>query len=71
MLELQVAMKLAPDRAKFMEVVGGSGDVLSDIEKFCTNFSPLLEENHKFLVRCHFLFGNLYLTYFEFGQISK
>ncbi|KAH7520542.1 glycolipid transfer protein 1 [Ziziphus jujuba] len=44
-----VAMKLAPDRAKFMEVVGGSGDVLSDIEKFCTNFSPLLEENHKFL----------------------
>lgn len=62
MLELQVAMKLAPDRAKFMAVVGGSGDIMSDIERFCTNFSPLLEENHKFLVRCHFLFGNFSLT---------
>lgn len=44
-------MKLAPDRKKFMEVIGGSGDITADIEKFCTNFSPLLEENHKFLVR--------------------
>ena len=49
---LQVAMKLAPDRKKFMEVIGGSGDIYADIEKFCTSFSPLLEENHKFLVRC-------------------
>ncbi|KAL3647717.1 Glycolipid transfer protein 1 [Castilleja foliolosa] len=44
-----VAMKLAPDRKKFLDVVAGSGDINSDIEKFCTNFSPFLEENHKFL----------------------
>ncbi|KAL2556859.1 Glycolipid transfer protein 1 [Forsythia ovata] len=44
-----VAMKLAPDRKKFMDVIGGTGDVNSDIEKFCTTFSPFLEENHKFL----------------------
>ncbi|KAL9331328.1 hypothetical protein ACSQ67_000938 [Phaseolus vulgaris] len=48
-----VAMKLAPDRKKFMEVIQGpGGDVSSDIQKFCTDFSPLLEENHKFLSRC-------------------
>jgi hypothetical protein len=45
-------MKLAPDRKKFMEVIQGGGDVNSDIEKFCTTFSPYLEENHKFLVKC-------------------
>ncbi|KAG8389189.1 hypothetical protein BUALT_Bualt02G0203100 [Buddleja alternifolia] len=44
-----VAMKLAPDRKKFFDVVGGTGDVNSDIEKFCTTFPPFLEENHKFL----------------------
>ncbi|XP_011080077.1 glycolipid transfer protein 1 isoform X1 [Sesamum indicum] len=44
-----VAMKLAPDRTKFLEVVGGKGDVNSDIEKFCATFAPFLEENHKFL----------------------
>ncbi|KAI3442106.1 uncharacterized protein J3R85_001702 [Psidium guajava] len=44
-----IAMKLAPDRKKFMDVVCGSGDVNADMEKFCTDFSPLLEENHKFL----------------------
>lgn len=44
-----VAMKLAPDRKKFMEVIGGSGDIDADIEKFCTSFPPLLAENHKFL----------------------
>lgn len=44
-------MKLAPDRKKFMVVVGGSGDINADIEKFCTTFAPLLAENHKFLVR--------------------
>ena len=48
-------MKLAPDRKKFMDVIGGSGDVMADMEKFCTTFSPLLEENHKFLVRFHVL----------------
>ncbi|XP_065861848.1 glycolipid transfer protein 1 [Euphorbia lathyris] len=44
-----VAMKLAPDRKKFMEVIAGSGDVAADMEKFCSTFSPFLEENHKFL----------------------
>jgi hypothetical protein len=44
-----LAMKLAPDRKKFMDVVGKTGDINADIEKFCTCFSPLLEENHKFL----------------------
>ncbi|OIW01809.1 hypothetical protein TanjilG_03947 [Lupinus angustifolius] len=47
----KVAMKLAPDRKKFMDVVGGTGDINADIEKFCSAFSPLLEENHKFLGR--------------------
>ncbi|XP_023539137.1 glycolipid transfer protein 1-like [Cucurbita pepo subsp. pepo] len=44
-----VAMKLAPDRKKFMDVLSGNGNVEADIEKFCTKFSPLLAENHKFL----------------------
>ncbi|XXG44013.1 hypothetical protein AAC387_Pa01g3917 [Persea americana] len=44
-----IAMKLAPDRKKFMEVIGGTGDINADMEKFCTAFPPLLEENHKFL----------------------
>ncbi|CAI9107596.1 OLC1v1006987C2 [Oldenlandia corymbosa var. corymbosa] len=44
-----LAMKLAPDRQKFMDVIGGTGDVVADMEKFCSTFSPLLEENHKFL----------------------
>lgn len=44
-----VAMKLAPDRKKFMEVIGGNGDIMGDIDKFCTTFTPLLKENHKFL----------------------
>ncbi|GLU08196.1 hypothetical protein SLE2022_251200 [Rubroshorea leprosula] len=44
-----VAMKLAPDRKKFMEVIAGSGDVNVDIEKFCSTFPTFLEENHKFL----------------------
>ncbi|KAI4303975.1 hypothetical protein MLD38_039550 [Melastoma candidum] len=44
-----VAMKLAPDRKKFMDVIGGAGDINADMEKFCATFAPLLEENHKFL----------------------
>ncbi|CAO2821621.1 glycolipid transfer protein 1 [Amaranthus tricolor] len=43
-----VAMKLAPDRSKFMEVLGGDA-VKSDIEQFLTTFTPLLQQNHKFL----------------------
>lgn len=44
-----VAMKLAPERKKFMEVIGGTGDITSDMEKFCASFPELLQENHKFL----------------------
>ncbi|GAV76046.1 GLTP domain-containing protein [Cephalotus follicularis] len=44
-----VAMKLAPDRKKFMDIIAGSGDINADMEKFCETFAPLLEENHKFL----------------------
>ncbi|CAM8977899.1 unnamed protein product [Rhodiola kirilowii] len=44
-----MAMKLAPERKKFLEVIGGTGDINADIQAFCANFSPLLEENHKFL----------------------
>ncbi|CAL9023482.1 unnamed protein product [Prunus brigantina] len=45
-----VGIKLAPDRKKFMDILGGeTPDLNSDIGKFCTNFSPLLQENHKFL----------------------
>lgn len=43
-----VAMKLAPDRNKFMEVLGGDA-VKGDIEQFLTTFTPLLQQNHKFL----------------------
>ncbi|KAL3828067.1 hypothetical protein ACJIZ3_016869 [Penstemon smallii] len=44
-----VAMKLAPDRKKFLDIIGGTGDINTDIEKFCSTFPPFLEENHKFL----------------------
>jgi len=44
-----LAMKLAPNRKKFMDVISGTGDINLDMESFCSTFSPLLEENHKFL----------------------
>jgi hypothetical protein len=46
----QVAIKLAPDRKKFMDIICGTGDINADIERFCAALSPLLAENHKFLV---------------------
>lgn len=54
MVESKVAMKLVPDRKKFMEVIGNSDHVYNDIENFCSTFSPLLGEIHKFLVRWMF-----------------
>ncbi|KAI4349373.1 hypothetical protein L6164_009965 [Bauhinia variegata] len=46
----QVAMKLAPERKKFLETISSPGDDFeSDIGKFCTNFSSVLQENHNFL----------------------
>lgn len=44
-----VAIKLAPDRKKFMDIICGTGDINADIERFCAALSPLLAENHKFL----------------------
>ncbi|RVW71805.1 Glycolipid transfer protein 1 [Vitis vinifera] len=57
-----LAMKLAPDRKKFMDVISGTGDVNADMEAFCTSFSPFLEENHKFLVRCPVLWDRKYMA---------
>ncbi|CAN1192895.1 Glycolipid transfer protein 1 [Linum perenne] len=49
---IHVAMKLAPDRKKFVEVIGGtSRDLNAEMEQFCTSLSPFLKENHKFLGR--------------------
>ncbi|KAK3015938.1 hypothetical protein RJ639_005753 [Escallonia herrerae] len=44
-----VAIKLVPDRKKFMEVIGGTGNIQADMKRFCTNFSPILKEIHRFL----------------------
>ncbi|CAI9118143.1 OLC1v1019667C1 [Oldenlandia corymbosa var. corymbosa] len=45
-----VAMTLIPDRKKFMEVLGGNSESMQeDMVKFCTSFSPILAEIHKFL----------------------
>ncbi|XP_047325213.1 glycolipid transfer protein 1-like [Impatiens glandulifera] len=46
-----VAIKLVPDRKKFMEVLGDPDNVNADMKKFYTTFSPLLQEIHKFLGR--------------------
>ncbi|KAJ8433364.1 hypothetical protein Cgig2_020444 [Carnegiea gigantea] len=45
-----VATKLAPDRKKFLEVLGGADAIKADLEKFLAIFTPILQENHKFLV---------------------
>ena len=58
----QLAMKLAPDRKKFMEVIAGNGDVEEDMRAFCATFHPLLEENHRFLVHTHTLSLSLSLS---------
>ena len=47
-------MKHAPDRKKFMDIIGG--DVKGDVEKFCNTFTAILKENHNFLVRCLVIF---------------
>ncbi|KAH7665843.1 Glycolipid transfer protein [Dioscorea alata] len=44
-----MTMKLAPDRKKFLEVIGGLDDPNADMEKFCATFGSLLRQNHKFL----------------------
>ncbi|WOH16177.1 hypothetical protein DCAR_0935726 [Daucus carota subsp. sativus] len=47
-----VAIKLAPDRKRFLEVLGGAENIQADMEKFCTEFSPILRKIHKFLASC-------------------
>lgn len=47
----QVAIKLVPDRKRFLEVLGGAENIQDDMEKFCTEFSPILRGIHKFLVQ--------------------
>ncbi|KAK7284135.1 hypothetical protein RJT34_18875 [Clitoria ternatea] len=44
-----IAVKLVPERKRFMEIIGCSGDVESDMEKFCASFPSVLAENHKLL----------------------
>ncbi|RAL38356.1 unnamed protein product [Cuscuta campestris] len=45
-----VAIKLAPDRKKFMEViVGGGRNSYGEVEAFYTTLSPILHQIHKFL----------------------
>ncbi|CAH9103878.1 unnamed protein product [Cuscuta europaea] len=44
-----VAIKLAPDRKKFMEVIVGAGNSYEEMEALYTSFSPILQEIHKFL----------------------
>lgn len=41
-------MKLTPDRSRFYETLA-LGNSSADIERFVAEFSPILEENHKFL----------------------
>eukprot|EP01018_Ginkgo_biloba_P022761 Gb_12773 [translate_table: standard] len=46
----KVGLKLIPERHKFMELLGESSNLNEDVEKFISSFSPLLLENHTFLV---------------------
>ncbi|XP_047980039.1 glycolipid transfer protein 1-like [Salvia hispanica] len=48
-----VGLTLAPERKKFMEVLGKhGGDINTDMQKFCTEFSPILQKIHRFLASC-------------------
>ncbi|KAM1001972.1 hypothetical protein ACFX1X_002470 [Malus domestica] len=40
--------KYAPEK-DLLKVIGGNGDVMGDMEKFCTSFTSLLKQNHEFL----------------------
>lgn len=37
-----------------MDVISGSGDIHADMERFCAEFGPFLQDNHKFLVNKDF-----------------
>ena len=49
-----MALKLSPDRKKFIDVISGTGDIYTDMARFCSEFGPLLQYNHKFLVKKNF-----------------
>lgn len=63
-----MALKLAPDRKKFIDVISGSGDIYTDMASFCSEFGPLLQYNHKFLVNKVFI-NVIFIT--EFLHISS
>ncbi|KAM1138790.1 hypothetical protein COP1_036681 [Malus domestica] len=48
-LGLFLGRKFAPEKDLLLKVIGGNGDVMGDMEKFCTSFTPLLKQNHEFL----------------------
>jgi hypothetical protein len=48
---LQTAMRFIPNRESFFANLG-TGDLTGDIDRFIADFSPLLAENHEFLVSC-------------------
>lgn len=52
---LQVALKVVPHRTKVMEILGGP-DANTEIQRFCAEFVPLLEANHKLLVSSLFCY---------------
>ncbi|KAM1232636.1 hypothetical protein TB2_002343 [Malus domestica] len=47
-LGLFLGSKYAPEK-DLLKVIGGNGDVMGDMEKFCTSFTSLLKQNHEFL----------------------
>lgn len=64
-------MKLVPERAKFYETLA-LGNSSEDMERFVAEFSPILEENHKYLVSKYcittmstLVFCNVVIWYFE------
>ncbi|RXH99089.1 hypothetical protein DVH24_011414 [Malus domestica] len=48
-LGLFLGNKYAREKDLLLKVIGGNGDVMGDMEKFCTSFTPLLKQNHEFL----------------------
>ncbi|KAJ3689445.1 hypothetical protein LUZ61_018609 [Rhynchospora tenuis] len=43
-----VALKVVPERKKVIQILGGP-NANTEIERFCTQFVPMLEANHKLL----------------------
>jgi hypothetical protein len=58
-------MKLVPERTKFYETLA-LGNSTADMERFVAEFSPILEENHKFLVSSFEIYGQFLCHFFSF-----